>query len=71
MKTNKIIFLLLFFIFNTSLILSQFNYRPGQVGNSIQLTGENYITGEDGVPRMGINIWGPVSYTHLTLPTKA
>jgi len=26
------------------------------------LTGEDYITGEDGVPRMGINVWGHVKY---------
>lgn len=62
MKMNKIIFLLVFFIFNTTLILGQSNYRPGQVGNAIQLTGEDYITGEDGVPRMSINIWGHVKY---------
>tara|TARA_Y100001954_G_C15698897_1_gene546708 strand:+ start:89 stop:565 length:477 start_codon:yes stop_codon:yes gene_type:complete len=45
-----------------SLICAQFNYRPNQIGSSIQLTGEDYITGEDGVPRMNINVWGHVKY---------
>ena len=44
------------------LIFSQFNYKPNQVASNIQLTGEEYITGEDGVPRMSINIWGHVKY---------
>ena len=43
----------LFFI--SSLLLGQsVNY------DSLQLNGEDYITGEDGVPRMSINIWGHV-----------
>tara|TARA_B100000676_G_scaffold102913_2_gene102679 strand:+ start:666 stop:1157 length:492 start_codon:yes stop_codon:yes gene_type:complete len=29
--------------------------------SSLYLTGEDYITGEDGVPRMSINIWGHVN----------
>lgn len=41
--------------------LSQFNYTPGKINNNVQLTGEDYITGEDGVPRMSVNIWGHVS----------
>ena len=45
-----------------SLISAQFNYRPNQIGSSSQLTGEDYITGEDGVPRMSINVWGHVKY---------
>ena len=62
MKTNKLILLSILLVFSTSLILGQSSYRPGQVGNSIQLTGEDYITGEDGVPRMSVNIWGHVKY---------
>ncbi|MAR15050.1 MAG: hypothetical protein CMG21_01140 [Candidatus Marinimicrobia bacterium] len=42
--------------------LSQFNYTPGKINNNVQLTGEDYITGEDGVPRMSVNIWGHVKY---------
>ena len=61
MKINKLILLALL-VFSTSLIFSQSSYRPGQVGAAIQLTGEDYITGEDGVPRMSINIWGHVKY---------
>ena len=53
------IILILFFVEFT---LSQFNYNPGKISNNIQLTGEDYITGEDGVPRMSINIWGHVKY---------
>ena len=45
-----------------SLLSAQFNYRPNQIGSSSQLNGEDYITGEDGVPRMSINIWGHVKY---------
>ena len=43
-------------------ILGQFSYKPNQIGNSLDLTGEEYITGDDGVPRMTINIWGHVKY---------
>ena len=45
-----------------SLLCAQFSGRPNQVGLSSQLTGEDYITGEDGVPRMNINVWGHVKY---------
>ena len=61
MKINKIILslsLLLLFSF----ILGQFNYKSTQNNSLTQLTGEDYITGEDGVPRMNINIWGHVKY---------
>ena len=58
-EATSLIILVLFFI---NLTLGQFNYRPGQIGDSAQLTGEDYITGEDGVPRMSINIWGHVKY---------
>ena len=46
----------------TTLIYSQFNYRTNQATSTIQLTGEDYITGDDGVARMSINIWGHVKY---------
>ena len=62
MKIHKLILLSIFLVFSVNLVLAQSNYRPGQVGSSIQLTGEDYITGEDGVPRMSINIWGHVKY---------
>ena len=45
-----------------SLLSAQFNYRPNQIGSASQLTGEDYVTGEDGVPRMSINVWGHVKY---------
>jgi hypothetical protein len=54
--------LILVILFSYSSIYGQFNYRPNQIGNSIQLTGEDYITGEDGVPRMSVNVWGHVKY---------
>ena len=61
MKINKIILsisCLLFFGF----VLGQFNYKNTQNNSAAQLTGEDYITGEDGVPRMSVNIWGHVKY---------
>ena len=61
MKINRFILLILL-VLNNGLVLGQSNYRPGQIGQSIQLTGEDYITGEDGVPRMSVNIWGHVKY---------
>ena len=60
MKTVRIIFILLFL--NFILGLGESNYRPGQIGSSIMLNGEDYMTGEDGVPRMSINVWGHVKY---------
>ena len=62
MKLNKIILISFALLFLINLSYSQNNYRPGQIGSSSQLTGEDYITGEDGVPRMSINIWGHVKY---------
>ena len=62
MKTNKLILLSILLVFSSSLILGQSSYKPGQIGNATQLTGEDYITGEDGVPRMSVNIWGHVKY---------
>ena len=54
--------LVLIVFLSISLLSAQFNYRPNQIGSSSQLTGEDYITGEDGVPRMSINVWGHVKY---------
>ena len=58
---KKYIFILLL-ILCTNIVQSQYNYKPNQIGNTVQLTGEDYITGEDGVPRMSINVWGHVKY---------
>lgn len=55
-------FLIFLSFFSFCLITAQSNYRPNQIGSAIQLTGEDYITGEDGVARMSINIWGHVKY---------
>jgi len=54
--------LALIYFLSISLLSAQFNYRPNQIGSSSQLNGEDYITGEDGVPRMSINVWGHVKY---------
>ena len=62
MLKNTLVSLIFFTITTFDLSLAQSNYRPGQIGSSIELTGEDYITGEDGVPRMSINIWGHVKY---------
>ena len=61
MKISKIFLCALCILFLNN-GLGQFAYKPGQVNSSIQLTGEDYITGEDGVPRMSVNIWGHVKY---------
>lgn len=61
MKINKII-LSISFLLLLSFVLGQFNYKATQNNSLIQLTGEDYITGEDGVPRMSVNIWGHVKY---------
>jgi len=63
MKENKyLLILVLFLALAFSISISNTNYRPGQIGNLYQLTGEDYITGEDGVPRMSVNILGHVKY---------
>ena len=62
MKLKFLLLPIAFIFFFTEFSLSQFNYTPGKISNNIQLTGEDYITGEDGVPRMSINIWGHVKY---------
>ena len=62
MKLKEIILpIALIFLF-LNLTLNQVNYKPNQSGNFLQLTGEDYITGEDGVVRMNINVWGHVKY---------
>tara|TARA_B100000029_G_scaffold37697_1_gene35456 strand:+ start:1813 stop:2274 length:462 start_codon:yes stop_codon:yes gene_type:complete len=61
MNISKIVLYTLVLLF-ISLSIGQFNYKPGHIGASIELTGEEYITGDDGVPRMTINIWGHVKY---------
>mgnify|MGYP002865911558 CR=1 FL=1 len=56
-------FVLIFFLFLTIGILDgQYNHRSTQIGSSLDLTGEDFINGEDGVPRMSINVWGHVKY---------
>ena len=62
MKFKFFLLPIILILFFTEFTLSQFNYTPGKISNNIQLTGEDYITGEDGVPRMSINIWGHVKY---------
>jgi len=62
MKLKEILLSIILIVFFVDFTLSQFNYAPGRISNNIQLTGEDYITGEDGVPRMSVNIWGHVKY---------
>ena len=62
MQINKIFLILTFLVISNNFYYTQSNYRPGQTGSSSYLTGEDYITGEDGVPRMSINVWGHVKY---------
>ncbi len=61
MKKYKNIYLLIIIICASSFVIPQITYNQNLSKNNIQLTGEDYITGEDGVPRMSINIWGHVS----------
>ena len=49
-------------MFSVSLIFCQLNYRTGNTNSAPILTGQDYITGEDGIPRMNVNIWGHVKY---------
>tara|TARA_B100000073_G_scaffold329504_1_gene317126 strand:- start:65 stop:544 length:480 start_codon:yes stop_codon:yes gene_type:complete len=58
----KQLFLFVALFICTTFIISQNNYRTGQINNSYLLTGEDYIAGEDGVPRMNINVWGHVKH---------
>ena len=62
MKLKEILLSIILVVCFSDLTLGQFNYAPGKISTNIQLTGEDYITGEDGVPRMSINIWGHVKY---------
>ena len=61
MKKYKNIYLLIIITFAISFVIPQISYNQNISKNIIQLTGEDYITGEDGVPRMSVNIWGHVS----------
>ena len=62
MKYNFLLLPIILVLFFVDISLSQFNYNPAKTSSNIQLTGEDYMTGEDGVPRMNINIWGHVKY---------
>lgn len=62
MKFKFFVLPIILIVLSINFCLSQFNYVPGKINNNIQLTGEDYINGEDGVPRMNINIWGHVKY---------
>ena len=53
---------LIFLTLLITIAFSQNSYSPGKVGSSSFLTGEPYVTGEDGVPRMSVNVWGHVKY---------
>ena len=59
MNRNNI-YIIVCLIFSFGLIFCQTNYRAGNTNSSTILTGEDYITGEDGIPRMNVNIWGHV-----------
>ena len=50
-------FLLLFFPYQ---LLAQYSSSNLRVGNIIN--GDDYITGEDGIPRITVNVWGHVKY---------
>ena len=58
----KISILSLLFLFCISTADAQPNIRANQDIFSSQLTGEEYITGEDGVARMTVNVLGHVKY---------
>ena len=58
----KILSLLLLFVLNFNIANSQYNYTPNKIGSSIHLNGDDYITGDDGVPRMSVNVLGHVKY---------
>ena len=62
MKFKFFLLPIILILFFTEFTLSQVNYTPGKISDNIQLTGEDYITREDGVARMSINIWGHVKY---------
>lgn len=58
---NLNIILILLFIFSTLFgqLINNGNMSNKSIG---YLTGEEYITGSDGIPRITINIWGHVKY---------
>lgn len=58
----KISILALLYFFFISTVDAQPNVRSNQAIFQSQLTGEDYITGEDGVPRMTVNVLGHVKY---------
>ena len=62
MKLKEILLPIVLIFYFTDFCFGQFNYSSGKNSNDIQLTGEDYMTGEDGVARMSINIWGHVKY---------
>ena len=61
-STRKSVITNILILASIGLMFGQFNYKPNQIGHSNHLTGENYITGEDGVARINVNIWGHVKY---------
>ena len=65
MKNNLLYFvkLLIFPIICLTFLFSQtqLHYKPGYQ-SGLHLNSEKYITGDDGVVRMNINIWGHVKY---------
>ena len=58
MRSHFLIYLLLF---SFSFLDAQHSIKPS-TNSGFHLTGEDYITGEDGVPRMNVNLWGHVKY---------
>ena len=62
MKVSRLIYASIFLmIFLSTFLIAQSNYKPAN-NSSAMLTGEDYITGEDGIPRMNINILGHIKY---------
>ena len=61
MNIKYMIILILVFTFSNTSYANTNNISYKSTAKSYMLTGEDYITGEDGVPRMSINIWGHVS----------
>ena len=60
LRIKKILLMLTFLI---STLFSQDNSRNRINQNNLHyLTNEDYITGEDGVIRMNVNVWGKVKY---------
>ena len=59
----KICLLLVFIVLSSSIYAQAANNRGIVSTNSIGLiTGEEYVTGVDGVPRITLNIWGHVKH---------